>query len=80
MESPPKKCGARHLQYTNVGPCEITGDHDARLFPHRGIATGEKLVGVTVDKQPIFQTVRWWRKWYEEPRAEWPRNLGALFI
>lgn len=72
----PEYCGAKHPSYKNVGPCQIVGEHDAHLFPHRGIAEGVVEVGFdTVSQRPIFQRQRWWRKWYDEPRAEWPTEF-----
>ena len=77
-DGPPVICGARHPRgYTNVGPCQIYGEHDAHLFPHRAIAEGVVEIGFdTVNQRPIFGHRRWWRKWYDEPRAEWPAEFS----
>lgn len=74
---PPRICGARHPRgFGNVGPCQIYGEHDAHLFPHRGIAQGLVEVGFdTAQKHPVYEHRRWWREWYDEPRAEWPHGL-----
>ena len=75
LEGPPQICGARHPRgYANVGPCQIVGEHDARLFPHRGIASGVVEVGYdTVQRHPTYEHRRWWRLWHDEPCAEWPQ-------
>ena len=74
-EKPPAKCGARHPKYENVGPCEIYVDehgHAPTLFPHRGIAEGVVEAGFDRTRQrPVFERRRWWREWYDEPRADW---------
>jgi hypothetical protein len=75
MSDFPEKCGARHPKYKNVGPCEIYVDehgHWPTLIPHRGIADGVVEVGFDTKLQrPIFAHRRWWREWYDEPRADW---------
>lgn len=72
----PEYCGAKHPRYTNVGPCRIVGEHDAHMFPHRGIAEGVVEIGFdTVNHRPVLSSQRWWRYWFDEPKAEWPSEF-----